>query len=135
MILTPFKFEMTFDLHNAVIVYNSKTKHLWCIKLFLFGILMTRRTIWHHFQRNRSMFQFLTHVEILRSIAAILEIPQYVAYPKNVAYTVIKLSAKSHNFKILRTMDVLSCPTILKYLDSVPLFTPFHSLIKDTTGK
>ena len=58
------------------------------------------------------MFQFLTHVELSRSMAAILEMPQYVAYQKNVVYAFIKLSAKSHSFNILRTMDGLSCPTI-----------------------
>ena len=57
------------------------------------------------------MFQFLTHVELSRSMAAILEMPQYVAYHKNVVYAFIKLSAKSHSFNILRTMDGLSCPT------------------------
>ena len=30
--------------------------------------------------------------------------PQYVAYQKNVVYALIKLSAKSHSFNILRTM-------------------------------
>ena len=45
-------------------------------------------------------------------MAAILEMPQYVAYQKNVVYALIKLSAKSHSFNILRTMDGLSCPTI-----------------------
>ena len=59
------------------------------------------------------MFQFLTHMEHSRSMAAILEMPQYVAYQKNVVYAFIKLSAKSHNFNILRTMDGLSCPTKL----------------------
>ena len=44
-------------------------------------------------------------------MAAILEMPQYVAYQKNVVYACIKLSAKSHSFNILRTMDGLSCPT------------------------
>ena len=44
-------------------------------------------------------------------MAAIWEIPQSVAYQKNVAYAFIKLSAKSHSFNILCTMDVLSCPT------------------------
>ena len=39
-----------------------------------------------------------------------------MAYPKNVAYAVIKLSAKSHYFNILCTIDVLSCPTILGVL-------------------
>ena len=37
--------------------------------------------------------------------------PQYVAYQKNVVYAFIKLSAKSHSFNILCTMDGLSCPT------------------------
>ena len=45
-------------------------------------------------------------------MAAILEMPQYVAYQKNVIYAFIKLSAKSHSFNILRTMDGLSCPTM-----------------------
>ena len=58
------------------------------------------------------MFQFLTHVELSRSVAAILEMPQYVAYQKNVAYAFIKLSTKSHSFNILRTMNGLSCSTI-----------------------
>ena len=57
------------------------------------------------------MFKFLTHVELSRSTTAILEMPQYVAYQKNVVYAFIKLSAKSHSFNILRTMDGLSCPT------------------------
>ena len=58
------------------------------------------------------MFQFLTHVELSRSMAAILEMLQYVAYQKNVAFAFMKLSAKSHSFNILCTMDGLSCPTI-----------------------
>ena len=57
------------------------------------------------------MFQFLTHVELSRSMAAILEMPQYVAYQKNAVSTFIRLSAKVHRFNILRTMDGLSCPT------------------------
>ena len=58
------------------------------------------------------MFQFLTHVELWRSMAAILETPQYVAYQKNVGYAFIKLSAKFHIFIFFWcTMDVLSCPT------------------------
>ena len=40
-------------------------------------------------------------------MAAILEMPQCVAYQKNVVYAFIKLSAKSHSFNILRTMDGL----------------------------
>ena len=60
------------------------------------------------------MFQFLTYVELSRSMAAILEMPQYVAYQKIVVYAFIKLSAKSHSFNILRTTDGLSCPTNLQ---------------------
>ena len=60
------------------------------------------------------MFQLLTHVELSRSMAAILEMPQYVAYQKNVVNTFIKLRAKSHSFYILRTMVGLSCPTIIR---------------------
>ena len=33
---------------------------------------------------DQSMFQFLTYVELSRSMAAILEMPQYVAFSKNV---------------------------------------------------
>ena len=58
------------------------------------------------------MFQFLTRVELSRSMAAILEMPQYVAYQKNVIYAFIKLSAKSHSFNNLCTIDGLSCPTM-----------------------
>ena len=54
------------------------------------------------------MFQFLSHVELSRSMAAILEMPQYVAYQEHAVYAFIKLSAKSHSFNILRTMDVLA---------------------------
>ena len=57
------------------------------------------------------MFQFLTHVELSRSMVTISEMPQYMAYQKNVAYAFIKLSAKSHSCNILCTIDVLSCPT------------------------
>ena len=45
------------------------------------------------------MLQFSTHMELSRSMAAILEMPQYVAYQENVVYAFIKLSAKSHSFK------------------------------------
>ena len=70
------------------------------------------------FSENWSMFQFLAHVELSRSMTAILEMLQYVAYQKNVAYTFIKLSAKPHSFNILRTMGVLSCPTNYSFLKS-----------------
>ena len=38
------------------------------------------------FSENWSVFQFLTYVELSRSMAAILEMPQYVAYQKTVAH-------------------------------------------------
>ena len=60
------------------------------------------------------MFQFMTYVELSWSLAAILEMPQYVSYQKNVAYTFIKLSVKSLSFNILCTLDLLSCPTMIK---------------------
>ena len=41
-----------------IILCNLKTKHRRCLKPYIFGILMTRQTIWHYFQRNRSMFHF-----------------------------------------------------------------------------
>ena len=104
---------------TSFILCNLKTKHRRCIKLYIFRILMTRQTILHFlleksifFQRN----QFLTHVELSRSMAAILEMPQYVAYQINVVYAFIKLSAKFHSFNILCTMDGLSCPTSCKDL-------------------
>ena len=54
---------------------------------------------------------------IFKVNAAILEMSQYVAYQKNVAYFFIKLSAKSPSFNILCTMDVLSCPTKNKFFE------------------
>ena len=70
------------------------------------------------------MFQFLTHVELSRSMAAILEMPQYVAYQKNVVYSFIKFSEMSHSFNILCTTDVLSCPTI-----NFGKLCPFHGML------
>ena len=52
-------------------------------------------------------------------MAAILEMPQYVAYQKTVVYAFIKLSAKSHSFNILRTMDGLSCPTTSVFVKQI----------------
>ena len=109
-----FRFWLPVQIWNdlwPIILCNLKTKHRRYIKLYIFWILMTRQTIWHYLQRNRGMFQFSTHMELSRSMAAILEMPQYVAYQKNVVYAFIKLSAKSHSFNILCTMDGLSCPT------------------------
>ena len=111
-----FRFWLPVQIWNdlwPIILCNLKTKHRRYIKLYIFWILMTRQTIWHYLQRNRSMFQFSTHMELSRSMAAILEMPQYVAYQKNVFYAFIKLSAKSHSFTILCTIDGLSCPTIM----------------------
>ena len=45
-------------------------------------------------------------------MTAILEIPQYVAYQKNVVYALFTLSTKSHTFNKYRTI-MLSCPTKL----------------------
>ena len=45
------------------------------------------------------MFQFSTHVELSRSVAAILEMPQYVAYLKNVVKAFIKANAISHSLR------------------------------------
>ena len=74
------------------------------------------------------MLKFLTHVELSRSIVAMLEMPQYVAYPsrsivamlempqyvaypKNVAYALFTLSTKSHTFNkyctIMPLLDAL----------------------------
>ena len=51
------------------------------------------------------MFQFLTHVELSRSMAAILEMPQYVAYQKNVAYALLTLS----NLTLLTDIATFRC--------------------------
>ena len=55
------------------------------------------------------MFQFLTHVELSRSTAAILEMQQYVAYQKNVAYALLTLSTISQTFNKYRTIMPISC--------------------------
>ena len=63
---------------------------------------------------EKSDVSILTHVELSRSMATIVEMPQYVAFQqKNVVYTFIKLSAKSHSFNILHTIDGLNCPTTM----------------------
>ena len=49
-----------------IILCNFKTKHRRFITLYIFGILMTRQTIWHYFQRNRNMFQFFVPFRILK---------------------------------------------------------------------
>ena len=62
------------------------------------------------------MFQFLIHVELSRSMAAILEMPQYVAYQKNAVYAFIKLSAKSHSFNIFAQWMVLAALLVVQCL-------------------
>ena len=126
-----FRFWLPLQICNdlwPIILCNLKTKHRRYIKLYIFWILMTRQTIWHYLQRNRSMFQLSTHMELSRSMAAILEMPQYVAYQKNVVYAFLKLSAKSHSFNILCTMNGLSCPTmsfaIIQNICAKTWFTP-----------
>ena len=75
---------------NTTTLCYFKTKHRGCgsVKLYMFG--MTWQTIWHYLQRNWSMFQCLTHAKPPRSMAFILEMLQYVAYLKNIAYCFIK---------------------------------------------
>ena len=71
-----FRFWLPVQIWNdlwPIILCNLKAKHRRCIKLYLFWIVTTRQTIWHYFQRNQSMFQYLTHVELSRSMAAILD--------------------------------------------------------------
>ena len=54
------------------------------------------------------MFQFLTNVELSRSMVAILEMPQYVAYQELVAHDLLSLPAKSHTFNKYRTIMPIS---------------------------
>ena len=56
-------------------------------------------------------------------MTAILGMPQYVAYQKNVAYAFIKLSAKSYSFNILCTMSVL-IPSYLSEIVRGPTLPP-----------
>ena len=119
-ILTPVR--ILNDLW-PIILCNFKTKHRRFNKLYIFGVLMTRQTIWHYFQRNRSMSQFLTHMELSRSKTAILERAQNEAYQKNVVYALFTLFTKSHTFTRYCTIMPLSCaylpyyqfPTLLSY--------------------
>ena len=63
------------------------------------------------FLNKITLFQFLTHVELSKSMVAILETPQYVAYQKNVAYASIlfTLSTKSNIFNSYCKIMPLSC--------------------------
>ena len=76
-------------------------------------------------------------MELSRSMAASLELPQYVAYQKNVVYAFIKLSAKSHSFNILCTIDVLSCPSTKSFFFSLTDIgrIPFDKFIKEIAPK
>ena len=59
------------------------------------------------------MFQFLTHVELSKSMAAILEMPQYVAYQKTVAHIYLYYCGKSPAFNKMCTIhskNGLGCP-------------------------
>ena len=64
------------------------------------------------FQRYRSMFQFLIYVKLSRSMAAILEMPQYVAYQTNVyaLLTIYQILQIPHNDA------TFLCLAALKYL-------------------
>ena len=62
------------------------------------------------------MFQFLTHVDLSRPMAAILEMPQYVAYRKIVAHIYISITVESLQLLTkcaeFTQKNSLSCPTI-----------------------
>ena len=72
------------------------------------------------------MSQFLTHVELSRSMAAILAMPQYVVYQKNVwvvclfvCFLMLLLNSVQSLtvFNILCTMDfALAAPTMISLL-------------------
>ena len=52
-----------------------------------FGSVQThqRHNVIREKQSEHFVFNFLTHIELSRSMAVILEMPQYVAYLKNIA--------------------------------------------------
>ena len=62
---------------------------------------------YHEIQILTLFSEKLEHVSIFdscitpRSMAAIIEMPQYVAYLNNIAFGFIELSAKSHSINIL----------------------------------
>ena len=113
--LSNFRLWLLYN-HWPIFLCNLKNKHRRCIQLYIFGIFTTRQTFWHYVQGNRSMLQFLIHVELSRSMAATLKMPQYAADQKNVANNLIILSAKSHSFNISCTINVLSCLTMTSKL-------------------
>ena len=122
-----YKFEMTFGL------CYSTTKHRRCIKLHvhIFEILRTYDKI-----NNLTLFsEKLEHVSIFERI---MRNPHgqwrpfskchNVAYlEKKNAYGFIKLSAKSHSFNILCTIDVFSCPTRIFFM-GLQYFIPSNSV-------
>ena len=55
-------------------------------KLDIFGMTQHVHSV---FSEKFEHFQLLTHVKLSRSMAAILKMPQYVAYQKDVAYVLL----------------------------------------------
>ena len=110
-ILTPctnLKWPLTYIWLKSYLTQNLSIRFAW--NYTFLESLWQDWTIWHLFQRNRSMFQFWPmHVELSRSMAATLETPQYVAYQKNVAFALLSLSTKFQTFNKCRTIMPLSC--------------------------
>ena len=52
------------------------------------------------------MFQFFTHVKLSRSMAAILELPQYVAYQKML---LMRLLNSAHSLTVITFCAQLMC--------------------------
>ena len=100
---------------------NLKTRNWRCVKLCIFGIIVTRQTIWHYFQGNWSMFQFLTHAKPPRSMAAILKMHSMLHIWK---ILLIVLLNSVQSLTVLKfcaqIMDVLSCLTIDNIYCTVP---------------
>ena len=59
------------------------------------------------------MSQFLTHMELSKSMAAILERPQYLAYQKKKAF--LKLSEMSHSLTFCAQWMCLAAPLTLVF--------------------
>ena len=75
------------SLQLCVITKSGDTVHLnlsagFCFVYFFICQCFLQQTLRYYFQRNRSIFQFLTHVELQKLMAAILEMPQYLTYHK-----------------------------------------------------
>ena len=98
-----YKLGLTLD-----IISDSKNKHRRCKKTIHFGISYSKTN-------NLTLFseKFLTHVELSRSTAAILQMPQYVAYQKNVAIALLTFSTRFYTFNSNRTKMQISCALLL----------------------